>query len=569
MDSTKTLKNKKSLRRMAFFAILLDAFILLFLSIIVEAVLFVFPSLQNYKREMRHESAFALKLINASYIEDFFSEVKKSYYSIPDEFANNCFSDEYKGYFDYYDLIDENFIKARNILKSCREKSEMSNFYLSFYDEKHDRLVYVIDGNEDANAFLPGQWISNETGEVDSISTINRVFASDWYMPVTYGKAYGFEATDYEGIYDEAGNLIGYMSVNVSINAIVNQIVVFLAVYIPVMLVLLLAMAFYIAKAMDKRVLLPVKKLSDAADKYTEMSSGNSLVQTHIFKDLNITTNDEIEDLWKTVVNMEDAVFAALRQIKEVTAKQERIATELDLAKNIQLAALPKKLITNDLKEKIDIYAEMTPAKEVGGDFYDYFMIDENHLAIVIADVSGKGVPAALFMMISKMLIKHTALNGGNPSKILMTVNNRLCEENSLDMFVTVWLGILNISTGEVIAASAGHEYPFITNAEGNYELLKDPHGLVLGVMENMIYEDYNFTLQKNGKLFVYTDGVAEAQNEKEEMFGLDRLKNSLNLHKVFNAEELVDIIKRDINIFSSKTDQFDDITMLNLWYKG
>ena len=320
---------------------------------------------------------------------------------------------------------------------------------------------------------------------------------------------------------------------------------------------------------MDKRVLLPVNMLAEAANKYTEMSNGESAVQRHIFKDLNITTNDEIEDLWKTVVNMEDAVFAALRQIKEVTAKQERIATELDLAKNIQLAALPKKLITNDLKEKIDIYAEMTPAKEVGGDFYDYFMIDENHLAIVIADVSGKGVPAALFMMISKMLIKHTALNGGNPSEILMTVNNRLCEENSLDMFVTVWLGILNISTGEVIAASAGHEYPFITNAEGNYELLKDSHGLVLGVMENMIYEDYNFTLQKNGKLFVYTDGVAEAQNEKEEMFGLDRLKNSLNLHKVFNAEELVDIIKREINIFSSKTDQFDDITMLNLWYKG
>ena len=569
MQRSNKPKNKKTLRRMALYAILLGAFVILFFSVIVEAVLFVFPTLQNYKREMNHEGEFAIELIGKDYLEDFFSEIKEIYYSIPEEDKQDCFSSKYKDYYNYSELFDENFVNARDILKACRKNTEMSNFYLSFYDEEHSRLVYVIDGNEDNHAFLPGQWISNDNGTVDSISKINKVLKSDWYIPVTYGKAYGFEATDYEEIYDKNGNIIGFMSINVSVNAIAGQIIVFLAVYIPVMLVILLVIALYIARAMDKRVLLPVNMLAEAADKYTEMSNGESAVQRHIFKDLNITTNDEIEDLWKTVVNMEDAVFAALRQIKEVTAKQERIATELDLAKNIQLAALPKKLITNDLKEKIDIYAEMTPAKEVGGDFYDYFMIDENHLAIVVADVSGKGVPAALFMMISKMLIKHTALNGGNPSKILMTVNNRLCEENSLDMFVTVWLGILNISTGEVIAANAGHEYPFITNAEGNYELLKDPHGLVLGVMENMIYEDYNFTLQKNGKLFVYTDGVAEAQNEKEEMFGLDRLKNSLNLHKVFNAEELVDIIKRDINIFSSKTDQFDDITMLNLWYKG
>ena len=211
----------------------------------------------------------------------------------------------------------------------------------------------------------------------------------------------------------------------------------------------------------------------------------------------------------------------------------------------------------------------MIPAKEVGGDFYDFFMIDDSHLAMVIADVSGKGVPAALFMMISKTLIKNRALQGGTPAEILKFTNNSLTEDNIHDMFVTIWIGILDTETGIMTASSAGHEYPFITDSDGEYKLFQDPHGVVCGAIDGLEYEDYTVEIPVGGRLFVYTDGVAEAQNKAEEMFGLDRIEKSLNSHRDLRPSEIIPLVKEDVDSFADGQEQFDDITMLCLWYKG
>ena len=214
-------------------------------------------------------------------------------------------------------------------------------------------------------------------------------------------------------------------------------------------------------------------------------------------------------------------------------------------------------------RHEFDIYASMTPAKEVGGDFYDFFLLDKDHIALVMADVSGKGVPAALFMVISKTLIKDQAQMCRSPKTILEDVNNKLIESNAEGMFVTVWLGILEISTGRICAANAGHEYPAIRNSEGKFELLKDKHGMMVGAMQGINYKEYELTLGKGECLFLYTDGVPEATNADNELFGTDRMIDALNKEPMADPDKLLENVKKSVDEFVGEAPQFDDLTML------
>ncbi len=207
----------------------------------------------------------------------------------------------------------------------------------------------------------------------------------------------------------------------------------------------------------------------------------------------------------------------------------------------------------------------MTPAKEVGGDFYDFFLIDDDHLGMVMADVSGKGVPAALFMMMSKILVNNYAMMDGHPAKVLEKVNTQICKNNDEEMFVTVWFGVLEISTGKVTAANAGHEYPIIKKADGGFELFKDKHGFVIGGMDGMRYKEYEFRLEKGGTLFLYTDGVAEATNANNELFGTDRMLEALNKDSEASPKELLTNMKTAVDEFVGEAPQFDDLTMLGV----
>ena len=220
-------------------------------------------------------------------------------------------------------------------------------------------------------------------------------------------------------------------------------------------------------------------------------------------------------------------------------------------------------------RPEFDIYASMDPAKEVGGDFYDFFMIDEDHLALVIADVSGKGIPASLFMMSSKILINDHALMGGTPAEILGRVNKQVNANNDANMFVTVWLGILEISSGKLTTASAGHEYPII-NINGRYELLKDKHGLAIGAMPTAKYKNTEITLKKGDSIFVYTDGVAEATDANNELFGTDRTVEALNaIPGDASQKDVLAGVRAAVDTFVKEAPQFDDLTMLGLKYNG
>ena len=243
--------------------------------------------------------------------------------------------------------------------------------------------------------------------------------------------------------------------------------------------------------------------------------------------------------------------------------------TELNMATEIQASMLPSDFPAFPDRAEFDIYASMDPAKEVGGDFYDFFMIDDDHLAIVIADVSGKGVPAALFMMSSKIYISDHATMGGSPAEILERVNKLVYANNDAHMFVTVWLGILEISTGKLISSSAGHEYPMI-NQNGKYEILKDKHGLAVGAIGMSKYVNTEIQLKKGDSIFVYTDGVAEATDVNNELFGTDRTIEALNAFpQGASQKEVLEGVRSAVDAFVKEAPQFDDLTMVGLRYYG
>ena len=308
-------------------------------------------------------------------------------------------------------------------------------------------------------------------------------------------------------------------------------------------------------------LVIPVSKIAVEAKRFADE---HTEPESPLGRDIKAV--NEIGQLARTVDAMEGQVLNYIDSITRITKEREQIKAELHIASEIQLSMLPREF---PVRKEFEIFATMTPAKEVGGDFYDFFMIDEDHIALVMADVSGKGVPAALFMAISKALIRTRSMMGGTPSEILADVNNQLCEGNEAELFVTVWLGILEISTGKVTAANAGHEYPAIYRKGKGYELFKTKHSPAVATMEGLKFWGSEFELNAGDALYIYTDGVAEATNSNDELYGTDRMIDALDSTEGMSAENILLTMKKSVDDFTGEAPQFDDITMLSLKYYG
>jgi len=254
-----------------------------------------------------------------------------------------------------------------------------------------------------------------------------------------------------------------------------------------------------------------------------------------------------------------------IHNLTQITTENERIATELNVARQMQADMLPNTFPAFPERDEFEIYAIMQPAKEIGGDFYDFFMIDNDHLGIVIADVSGKGITAALFMVITRTLISNWARNGMNPSEVFTKVNNQLCEGNESAMFVTAWMGVLKISTGELTYSNAGHDFPLLMKSDGSFEQLQTVKNLMLAAMDGINYKQSIIRLSPGDKLFLYTDGVTEANNINGEQYGQSRLLTILKQTSFKKPRETLSEVKMGIDIFANEEPQFDDITMLML----
>ncbi len=326
--------------------------------------------------------------------------------------------------------------------------------------------------------------------------------------------------------------------------AIANISVVFIACVL---------ISYYILR----QFVAPIRKVIKEAKRFSaENSKGEKLGS-------DISRIEEISDLATSIDKMEVEMLDYIDNLTSVTAEKERIGAELSLAASIQENSLPNKFPAFPERKDFDIYASMTPAKEVGGDFYSFFLIDDDHLAVSIGDVSGKGVPAALFMMVTNILVNEGIRLSHSPAEVLTVVNQRICERNKADMFVTIWLGVLELSSGRLIAANAGHEDPALMRKDGSFELCKARHGLVVGAMEEIRYRDTQMQLHRGDKLFLYTDGVPEATDANERMFTLERMIDALNQYKDESPQNIIDGVKRSVSTFVGDAPQFDDLTAL------
>ena len=315
---------------------------------------------------------------------------------------------------------------------------------------------------------------------------------------------------------------------------------------------------------LSEQLIKPVTKITEEASRFARENETAEKKLTD-----SIRGQDEIGVLAQSIDRMEEQITDYMQHLTTVTAEKERISTELNVAKQIQADMLPSVFPAFPDHDDFDIFATMTPAKEVGGDFYDFFLVDDDHLAMVMADVSGKGVPAALFMVITKTLIKNRAQMGDSPAEILFHVNNQLCDGNETEMFVTVWMAILELSTGKGVAVNAGHEHPVICRRGGRHELVIYRHSMVVAAMEDMVFREHSFELHPGDRLFVYTDGVPEATNTRNELFGTERMLEALNRDPEASPEAQLKAVRESLDAFVGDAPQFDDITMLGMCYYG
>lgn len=449
--------------------------------------------------------------------------------------------------------------------------------FLSLVIPDEDSVCFYIDamveemGDDPANQLPYGSDIlyvdaanPDDPADMEKYITIWERYAKNRGLdePLVTDNDYGYNYTGVSVILDGNGNAIAeiqYILDMSEVRAYLHSFLLnMLLISFAIIGITILAYIFFVRKMVTK----PVGKLTAFTQKITE---------TGVFENqrIEIKTGDEIESLSDSFNFMLAELENYIANLSKVTAEKERIGAELDVARHIQASMLPCIFPAFPGRHEFDIHASMTPAKEVGGDFYDFFLVDDDHLALVIADVSGKGVPAAMFMMISKTLIKSAAQNGLSPKAVLEKVNNQLCENNDAEMFVTVWLGILEISTGKMKCANAGHEYPAIMRKNGNFELFRDKHGFVLAGMEGARYREYELELNTGDRLFVYTDGVPEATDSANTLYGTDRMLEALNNAKDGSCGQLLEALHRDVDSFAGTADQFDDITMLCVEMKG
>lgn len=336
-----------------------------------------------------------------------------------------------------------------------------------------------------------------------------------------------------------------------------------------------LALNFYFALSLgfmwftEKRIADPIENLAGIAENYyVEQSDDGKRGKMLTACEQYASDSTEVGNLARSYITMIKDLENYVENLKSVTAEKERINAELTLASNIQAHMLPCIFPAFPEHDEFDVYATMTPAKEVGGDFYDFFMLDETHLAVVMADVSGKGVPAALFMVIAKTLIKNHAQLGMESDEVFTKVNRLLCDGNDAGLFVTAWMGILDMASGRLAYANAGHNPPLLKQESDSFTYLKSRPGFVLAGMDTVKYRKNELYMKPGDRLFLYTDGVTEATNADNQLYGEERLNGFLNLHAKESAADVLHNLKKDIDQFVGEAPQFDDITMLMLDFK-
>ena len=464
---------------------------------------------------------------------------------------------------------DEEWEAANQKLDILTNTAELAYIYVSVISPDYKKRTYIFDtvnklSLEAGSTIIPfGKVSSLENKDEAYINNLKLVLEEEKeYSAFTYKKD-GGHVTTATPLYDSNGKVTAIMSIVKPMNEIKEyrrnylRSIIFYAVILTLMFIILYAFLLYMG--IIRPILFITWETSHLAEHHGEVTD----------KLNKISHRNEIGKLAKSVQKMSSDMNKYIEDLTHATAEKERLGAELNVAKQIQAEMLPRVFPPYKNHQEIELYASMTPAKEVGGDFYDFYMIDDDHFAMVVGDVSGKGVPAALFMVITKTLLKDATAHSINPAEIFERVNSILCEGNDSGLFVTCWMGILTLSTGELNFANAGHTSPVLTTA-GNTDYLSTKPNLMLAAMDGIPYTKHNLTMKKGDRLFIYTDGITEATNDYDELYGEERLLSIIKSiqDKETNPRDILDIIRNDLNDFVLEAPQFDDITMLAMTYK-
>ncbi len=473
----------------------------------------------------------------------------------------NAYNNDLDSYLKHYKTVpeEEDYIKMQKFLEDLRKGTEATEIDFVIMYPGREYGIYVMDAR-DVTAIPCGEMFEVSSKNFDKKTKLFKGFYSR-------SKYFGMLRTDGVLIYaDKSAGVYAYLTADIPTSKINDRFISFIISSTLAAIILAIVVCLLIAYFIKKNMVKPIMHISDLAEMYAEGYEERSLKHEDnvklVFGDIPCSRITEANDLLSSMQKMELEINSYIKNLDTVTREQERIRIELDTASAIQAAMLPDATDPFPGRDEFEIFASAKTAKEVGGDFYDFFLIDEDHLGLVIADVSGKGVPAALFMMACKIIIKNLAIAGLSPSKTLMKANEQICANNKEGMFVTVWFGILSIKEKKIVASSAGHEYPFIKKGD-RFDIFKDPHGIILGGMEGVKYKDYEIELEKGDTILVYTDGVVEATDKDKKLFGNKRLLESLNKESNLDPKALIGHVIEDVNAFVGDEKQFDDLTMM------
>lgn len=470
----------------------------------------------------------------------------------------------------------EAYAKMVKVLNTVKQDNAIT--YLSLTVPDADSVIFYIDacvpemGDDPLNQLPYGSDIPyadaiaaapDPVAEKEKYDNTYRLYAENkgYEEPLITDNEYGYNYTGVWPILDDDGQAVAEIQYILDMQQVRDHLNNFLYTMLIISAVIILVAIFCYILFIRVVVTKPIGKLAAFTEHITQTQDfeGKSIV---------LTTHDEISELGHSFNFMLREIEDYIANLSKVTAEKERIGAELDVATKIQASMLPCIFPAFPDREEFEVYASMTPAKEVGGDFYDFFMVDEDNLAIVVADVSGKGVPAALFMVIGKTLIKDHTTSGKDLGEVFTEVNQLLCESNSEELFITAFVGVLNLKTGEFRYVNAGHEMPFIAKKGEFFKPFKIRAGFVLAGMEGMKYRAGSMQLEPGDKIFQYTDGVTEATDANNQLFGMERLEVTLAKLADKAPADILSGVKADIDAFVGEAPQFDDITMLCLEYR-
>ena len=475
----------------------------------------------------------------------------------------------------YYETgeMDEDYYRTQAFIRDLVESNDVE--YLYVVRPHGTGVTFLFDSDmetEESGGYADGGYCALGT-YVDLVGgfaeNLDRLLAGQEVEPIIQqDESFGWMMTAMTPVLHEDGTMAGYVMADISMNDVMNTRQTFLIGLLALLAGLTAAFVVVFLLILRRKVIRPIDLLTQATGAFIQNNEEELAAGTAQVNVPQIRTGDEVEQLADAFRKMEEDMLAYIRSFMAVTAEKERIGAELNVATQIQADMLPRIFPAFPARTEFDIYATMDPAKEVGGDFYDFFLVDDDHLAVVVADVSGKGVPAALFMVIAKTLIKNHAQNRETPAEVFTHTNAQLCEGNDAGLFVTAWMAVLEISTGKLTYVNAGHNPPLLQRAGGSYEWLKSRPGFVLAGMEGMRYRENEMELHPGDRLFLYTDGVTEATDANKELYGDDRLQAALDRQGNVPVRQLLTGIKESIDAFVGDAEQFDDITMLGLEYR-